>query len=29
MEGLLREAGLVEIAVVDEPEFYLARARRP
>ncbi len=28
MERLLREQGLEDIAVVDEPEFYLARGRR-
>jgi hypothetical protein len=29
MEGLLRGAGLGAVVVIDEPEFYLARGRRP
>jgi SAM-dependent methyltransferase len=29
MTGLLEEAGLTEVWVVDEPEFYLASGRRP
>lgn len=28
MEALLREAGLADVVVIDEPDFYLARARK-
>ena len=29
MQALLEEAGLTEVRVIDEPEFYLAAGRRP
>jgi len=29
MAALLRDAGLIDVSVLDEPEFYLARATKP